>query len=83
METTEIIGTALFAIGLLAATAQMAFGWGQIIGQRRERQLADRRVQGILDHENTRRPKSAKSKRKAERRTRVGSISFPSLEVRA
>ena len=83
METTELIGVTLFALGLLAATAQMAFGWGQIIGQRRERQLADRRVQGILDHENARRPKSAKSKRKAARRTRVGSISFPSLEVRA
>jgi hypothetical protein len=50
METTELIGVSLFALGLLAATAQVAFGWGQIIGERRERQLADKRVQGVLDY---------------------------------
>ena len=73
METTELIGVSLFAIGLLAATAQMAFGWGQIVGERRERQLADRRVQGVLDYENRRRP-SPKSKRKATRKRVAGEL---------
>ena len=73
METTELIGVSLFAIGLLAATAQVAFGWGQIIGERRERQLADRRVQGVLDYENRRRP-SPKSKRKATRKRVAGEL---------
>jgi len=75
MNTHEIIGLSLFAIGLLAATAQMAFGWGELIGARRERQLADRRVQGVLDYENRRRPKARKNKLKAARKSRVGSIS--------
>jgi hypothetical protein len=73
METTELIGVTLFALGLLAATAQMAFGWGQIVGERRERQLADRRVQGVLDYENRRRP-SPKSKRKATRKRVAGEL---------
>jgi len=75
MQTTELIGVSLFAIGLLAATAQMAFGWGELIGARRERQLADKRVQGVLDYENRRRPKARKNKLKAARKSRVGSIS--------
>ena len=75
MQTTELIGLSLFAIGLLAATAQMAFGWGELIGARRERQLADRRVQGVLDYENKRRPKTRKNKLKAARKSRVGSLS--------
>lgn len=75
MEITEIIGVSLFAVGLLAATAQVAFAWGQLLGQRRERQLADRRVQGVLDYENRRRPKARKNKVKAERKSRVGSLS--------
>jgi len=75
MEITEIIGTALFAIGILAATAQVAFAWGQLLGQRRERQLADRRIQAVLDYENKRRPKTRKNKVKAARKSRVGSLS--------
>jgi len=81
METTELIGTALFAIGLLAATA-VAFAWGQLLGQRRERQLADRRVQGVLDYENKRRPKARKNKLKASRRAArlaVGSVGMVTL----
>ena len=86
METTELIGVSLFAVGLLALTAQTAFAFGRQLGQTRERQLADRRVNGIIGYENARRPKSAKSKRKRARassRIMVGSVSLPSLEVRA
>ena len=86
METHEIIGAAIFAAVLLLFTAQTAFSFGRRLGQSHERTLANRRVRGVLDYENSRKPTSQKAKRKrarATRMTRVGSISLPSLEVRA
>lgn len=74
MTTNITIGLAIFAVVILIATWQWAFALGREVGTKRERQLADRRVQGVLDYENKRRPKSAKNKRKAARRA-VGSIS--------
>lgn len=76
METTlsEYIGMAIVAIAILILTAQTAYAYGFKPGGNSKRLLANKRVQGVLDYENKRRPKSAKNKRKAARRA-VGSIS--------
>lgn len=74
METSELIGMAIVAIAILILTAQTAYAYGFKLGGNSERLLANKRVQGVLDYENKRRPKSAKNKRKAARRA-VGSIS--------
>jgi hypothetical protein len=73
--TTLILGTA--AIAALVGLAFMS-GWelGSASGIDRERQSANRRVNGILAssvkdviaYENTRKPKAAKNKRKAARK---------------
>jgi len=47
---------------LLIATAQAAFAWGRIVGTRSERQLADRRINGLLAQENKRKPTGRKRK---------------------
>jgi hypothetical protein len=71
MNTHEIIGMTIFGFALLIATAQAAFAWGRIVGTRSERQLADRRINGLLAQENARRPKAAKNKRKPPRRGKL------------
>lgn len=71
----EHIGIAIFTVVLLIATWQWAFAYGRQIGTRSERQLADRRINGVLDYENKRRPKSQKNKRKQVRRGKlVGTV---------
>jgi hypothetical protein len=62
MSNTEHIGIAIFAVVLLIATAQMAFAFGRQIGTRSERQLADRRINGLLAEENARKPSTRKRK---------------------
>ena len=62
MNTHEILGLTIFGFVLLLATAQAAFAWGRIVGTRSERQLADRRINGLLAQENAR--KLATRKRK-------------------
>lgn len=57
METTELIGMAFFAIAIIAATWQVGFAFGNEAGQRTERLLADRRIQGVLAEENARPPR--------------------------
>lgn len=57
MNTPEIIGLAFFALAFIAATAQVAFAFGCESGMKRERQLADRRVQGVINAENERKPR--------------------------
>lgn len=75
MNTNETIGLAIFAVVILIATWQWAFAYGRHIGTRSERQLADRRVNGVLDYENRRKPKSQKNKRKQVRRGKlVGTV---------
>lgn len=59
---------ALVAVCILILTAQTAYAIGQDIARKRERALADRRVQGVLDYERNRKPKSRKNKLKAARR---------------
>lgn len=54
MNTHEIIGMTIFGFVLLIATAQAAFAWGRIVGTKSERQLANRRVNGVLAEENAR-----------------------------
>jgi hypothetical protein len=63
-----IIGTILFAIGLISAVGCVCYAWGDHDATERERDNADLRVQGILNYENKRKPKAAKNKRKASRR---------------
>jgi hypothetical protein len=77
METSlsEYIGMAILFVAILLMTAQTAFAFGRKVGGNTERLLADRRVQGVLDYENKRRPKARKNKLKASRKSRVGSIS--------
>jgi|688.fasta_scaffold890588_2 hypothetical protein len=89
MNTHEIIGMMIFGFVLLLATAQAAFAWGRIVGTRSERQLADRRVQGVIASENERNPRQRKRLvyRKVDAR-KVGTIRFlnsrlPGVEVTA
>ena len=63
-----IIGTILFAIGLVSAVGCVCYAWGDHDATERERDNADLRVQGILNYENKRNHKAAKNKRKASRR---------------
>lgn len=74
METSHVIIITL-ALALMGIVAYVAYGQGSKVARASERLLADRRVQGVLDYENKRRPKSRKNKLKASRKSRVGSIS--------
>jgi hypothetical protein len=56
MMNTEHIGIAIFAVVLLIATWQWAFALGREVGTKSERQLADRRINGLLAQENARKP---------------------------
>jgi hypothetical protein len=87
MNQAEIIGLAFFALAFVAATAQVAFAYGCEAGTKRERQLADRRVQGVIKSENERNPRQRRRLvyRKVDAR-KVGTIRFlnsrlPALEV--
>lgn len=75
ITTSELVGMAIVAIAILIMTAQTAYAFGLRVGGNTERLLADRRVNGVLAYEQKRKPKASKSKTKAARRTRVGSVS--------
>jgi hypothetical protein len=68
MDTLSIIA----AIAAFAAVGGLAWLGGYEIGQANgittERQSANRRINGVLDSINTRKPKAAKNKRKAARK---------------
>lgn len=72
MEPTTII------IGTLTAMSVVGLAWlggyrlGLASGVSAERELADRRIQGVLASENKRKPKSQKAKRKATRKASSG-----------
>ena len=61
-------------LGTLAIAALVGLAWtggyelGQANGATTERQSANRRINGVLDSINTRKPKAAKNKRKAQRK---------------
>ena len=82
METSEVIGIAIVAVAILAMTFQTAFAYGARCGQNKERLLANRRINGVLDYENSRKPKSQRAKRKQVRkaaRLAVGSVGLVTL----
>jgi hypothetical protein len=61
-------------IGSLTAISVVGLAWlggyelGQANGIGAERELADRRINGVLESVNSRRPKAAKNRRKAARK---------------
>lgn len=61
-------------LAALALAALVGLAWlggyelGTASGASAEREMANRRVNGVLDSLNSRRPKSAKNKRKAARK---------------
>lgn len=64
---TLIIGT--LAIAAIAGLAWLGgYELGTASGANAERELANRRVNGVLDSLNNRKPKSAKCRRKAQRK---------------
>jgi len=48
MTTLEILGFAGLGAIFVLFTAQTAFAWGYAVATRKERELADRRVRGVL-----------------------------------
>jgi hypothetical protein len=68
MDTLNIVLATAAALALVALVYMSAYDLGTRNGIANERRLSDKRVQGILDHENARRPKSAKNRRKAARK---------------
>lgn len=56
MQTYELIGCAIFALVILTATWQLGFAFGQDVGRNRERQSANRRVNGVLAEVANQRP---------------------------
>ena len=69
MEPTTII------IATLAIAALVGLAWiggyelGTASGANAERELANRRINGVLESVNNRRPKAAKNRRKAQRKS--------------
>jgi len=68
METSELIGSAIFALVLLIATAQLAFAYGRDCGSKLERLRADKRVKGLLKSVNESRPSRRLAYRKVDPR---------------
>lgn len=68
MDYTTII-LSVMAVGALVALAWLGgYELGTASGANAERELANRRVRGVLDSLNNRRPKAAKNRRKAARK---------------
>lgn len=68
MDTLTIV------LGIVAVATLIGLAWlggyelGTASGANAERELANRRVNGVLDSLNNRRPKAAKNRRKAARK---------------
>lgn len=69
MEPTTIIIGTLTAISVVGLAWLGGYRLGLASGVSAERELADRRIQGVLASENKRKPKSQKAKRKASRKS--------------
>jgi hypothetical protein len=68
MDTLTIL-IAIVAVALLIGLAWIGgYELGTASGANAERELANRRVNGVLDSLNNRKPKSAKCRRKAQRK---------------
>ena len=68
MEPTTIIMATLALAALVGLAWLGGYELGTASGASAEREMANRRVNGVLDSLNSRRPKSAKNKRKAARK---------------
>jgi hypothetical protein len=68
MEPTTIIVATLAAMSIVGLAWLGGYRLGLASGVSAERELADRRIQGVLASENKRKPKSQKAKRKATRK---------------
>lgn len=68
MEPTTIILATLALAALVGLAWLGGYELGQANGITTERQSANRRVNGVLDSLNSRRPKAAKNRRKAARK---------------
>jgi len=63
MDPLTIILVTVAAGALIALAWMSGYELGTSAGVSAERDLANRRVRGVLEYENNRRPKSAKSRR--------------------
>ena len=68
MEPTTIILATLALAALVGLAWLGGYELGQANGISTERQAANRRVNGVLDSLNTRKPKTQRGKRKAQRK---------------
>jgi hypothetical protein len=68
MEPISMILAALALAALVGLAWLGGYELGTASGASAEREMANRRVNGVLDSLNSRRPKSAKNKRKAARK---------------
>jgi hypothetical protein len=68
MEPISMILAALALAALVGLAWLGGYELGTASGASAEREMANRRVSGVLDSLNSRRPKSAKNKRKAARK---------------
>jgi hypothetical protein len=68
MDYTTVILATLALAALVGLAWLGGYELGQANGITAERQSANRRVNGVLDSLNSRRPKAAKNRRKAQRK---------------
>ena len=68
MDTLTIITATLAVLALVGLAWAGGYELGTSAGITAERELANRRVRGVLEELNTRRPKAAKNSRKAARK---------------
>ena len=68
MEPTTIILATLALAALVGLAWLGGYELGQANGITAERQSANRRINGVLDSLNNRKPKAAKNRRKAQRK---------------
>ena len=68
MEPTTIILATLALAALVGLAWMGGYDLGQASGANAERELANRRVNGVLDSLNNRKPKTQRGKRKAARK---------------
>lgn len=72
MDTTTVIIATLTAISVIGLAWIGGYRLGLSSGTEAERHLADRRMNGLLDSINQRKPKTQKNKRKASRKGSSG-----------
>lgn len=82
MNTLNIIWATVAAAALVALAWMSGYEIGNKAGKARGVALGDKRVRGVLDYENQRKPKSQRAKRKRARkaaRIAVGGVGMVTL----